>query len=244
MVEFSVIIPALDEEKRIARAIEETRRVFSAFNQPFEIIVVDDGSSDKTADIVENFINNSSYSSSSGLTGGSGIILVRHRCNKGKGAAVKTGTAAAQGEWILFLDSDLATHPSEFGKFLPYLSDYDVLIASRRVAGAKIAERQPLYRTWLGRLFNLCVRLYFGLPYHDTQCGFKAFRRKALPLIADLSIDGWAFDVELLYRAEKSGLRIKEIPVVWRHGAASHVRLRHAWRILSDLRRIKGSSAV
>jgi len=230
MLEFSVIIPALDEEKRITRAIQETSQIFSAFGKPFEIIVVDDGSMDKTAEVVDDFVR---------ARRAVPVRLLSHDRNKGKGAAIKTGTAAAHGEWILFLDSDLATHPSEFEKFLPYLSNHDILIASRRVAGAKIAERQPLYRTWLGRLFNLCVRLYFGLPYHDTQCGFKAFNRKVVPLVSSLSIDGWAFDVELLYHAKKSGLRVKEIPVVWRHGAVSHVRLKHAWRILGDLVKIK-----
>ncbi|MDQ7814447.1 MAG: glycosyltransferase family 2 protein [Patescibacteria group bacterium] len=230
MVGFTVIIPALDEEKRIANAIEETSRVFSLFGKTFEIIIVDDGSTDKTADVVESIVVAQRVAP---------LRLISHDRNKGKGAAIKTGAAAARGEWILFLDSDLATHPSEFEKFLPYLSDYDVLIASRRVAGAKIAERQPLYRTWLGRLFNLCVRLYFGLPYHDTQCGFKAFRRNAIPLVTCLETDGWAFDVELLHRARLSNLRVKEIPVVWRHGTESRVRLKHFWTIAGDLRRIK-----
>lgn len=228
MLAYSVVIPAYNEEKSIARAVRETRRVFRLYRKPFEIIVVDDGSRDATREIVRGI-----------QTKIPELILIRHRANLGKGAAVRTGSLAARGEHILFLDADLATHPSEFTKFRPHLADHDVLIGSRRVAGAEISVPQPAYRHLLGRLFNLAVRRYVGLPYRDTQCGFKVFSRPAKALFLLQRSGGWVFDVELLKRARERGLRIKEIPVTWNDGRDTRVRLDHAWRILQDLRRIK-----
>jgi len=230
MPEFSVIIPAFNEEKTIVTAIAATSRVFEQLGKSFEIIVVDDGSTDKTANIVEDFVM---------ARRAVPVHLIRHAKNQGKGAAVRTGALAAQGGWIVFLDSDLAAHPSEIAKAIPVLDDSDIIIGSRRVAGADIAERQPVYRHWLGRLFNLFIRIYLGLPFRDTQCGFKIFNKKMRPLFESLKSTGWTFDVELLYRARHQGLRIREIPVTWRHGRDSRVRLGHVWDILSELRRIK-----
>lgn len=228
MLAYSVVIPAYNEEKTIAKAVRETRRVFRLYRKPFEIIVVDDGSSDRTAPVVSSLRPMVPE-----------LRLVRHDCNRGKGAAVRTGSLAAYGDHVLFLDADLATHPSEFTKFRPHLADHDIVIGSRRVAGADIAGRQPLYRDWLGRLFNLAVRNYLDLPYRDTQCGFKVLARPAKLLLVSQRTSGWTFDAELLKRAQARGLRIKELPVTWTNGRESRVRLGHAWRILQDLRKIK-----
>lgn len=228
MLAYSVVIPAYNEEKTIAKAVRETRRVFRLYRKPFEIIVVDDGSRDATREIVSDLKARIPE-----------LALVRHRTNLGKGAAVRTGSLAARGEHILFLDADLATHPSEFTKFRPHLAEHDILIGSRRVAGAEISVRQPIYRHWLGRIFNLVVRRYLDLPYRDTQCGFKVVSRPAKALFILQRSGGWAFDVELLKRAQERSLRIKELPVTWNHGHETRVRLGHVWKILQDLRRIK-----
>ncbi|MFA5184989.1 MAG: dolichyl-phosphate beta-glucosyltransferase [Patescibacteria group bacterium] len=233
MPDFSVVIPAFNEEKTVEAAVLETRRIFGGLGKIFEVIVVDDGSSDRTADIVDGL------SLEQGGHVGPPLRLIRHATNQGKGAAVKTGVLAAQGEWIVFLDCDLATHPSEIEKALPLLGSCDVVIGSRRVAGADIAERQPVHRHWLGRIFNLGIRIYLKLPFHDTQCGFKLFHRRTVPLFEDLESLGWAFDVELLYRALHSSYRIKEIPVTWRNGPESRVKLGHSVAILREIRRIK-----
>jgi len=225
---YSVIIPAYNEAKSIARAIAETHAEFSRFGEPFEIIVVDDGSRDETCAAVENareeFPN---------------VLLIRHERNQGKGAAVKTGVATAQGDIFLFLDADLATHPSEFAQCIPLFATNDIVIGSRRKKGSEIVESQPWHRVLAGRTFNAMIRGYLGLPFLDTQCGFKAFTASAKPLFAELGTNGWVFDVELLGQAMKRGMRIVEVPVAWKNGPESRVKLGDAGNIIRELRAVK-----
>ncbi|HWQ99832.1 MAG TPA: dolichyl-phosphate beta-glucosyltransferase [Candidatus Methylomirabilis sp.] len=229
---YSVIIPAYDEEQTIARAVRETSKVFFRLNKPFEIIVVDDGSTDRTAAVVTTLMSSIPE-----------LILMRHGRNMGKGVAVRTGVEKAHGDIFLFLDADLATHPSDFLSFIPAFRTADIVIASRSARGTTIAERQPIFRVLAGKIFNLfAVRWYLGLPYHDTQCGFKAFTRKTKPLFRDMRTSGWAFDVELLMRARRAGYRITERPVTWRHGRDSKVRLADVWQIVRELREMKQES--
>ncbi len=231
---YSIIIPALNEARLIESTLQVTSQVFAAFNEPFEIIVVDDGSSDTTVQGVTRYALHDTR-----------VRLLRHDTNQGKGAAVRTGMLAAHGEWGIFMDADLATHPSAFASFIPHLTQNDIVFGSRRVPGARIVEAQSLVRDWSGQLFNLLVRSIVGLPYRDTQCGFKAFRLAACsPLFTDLQTLGWAFDVELLVRAKKAGLRVRELPVEWRHGPISRVRLGHAGSIMSELMRIRRLARV
>lgn len=221
---FSVVIPAYNEARTIERAIQATRDALAHLEGGAEIIVVDDGSSDGTADRVYGLRN---------------VRVIRHDTNQGKGKAVKTGVLAAQGEWIIFLDADLSVQPSAIKNLLPLLDQSDVIIGSRRVHHAEIPEPQPWHRDYSGRLFNIAVRLLTGLPYRDTQCGFKAFHRRTLSIFSLLETSGWAFDVELLVRARKQGFRVNEIPVTWRHGRESRVRWTHAVRIIRELWRIR-----
>lgn len=225
---FSVVIPAYNEERGIGATIRETDGYFRGLGKPYEILVVDDGSRDRTALEVERLFPEFPY-----------LGLARHTANQGKGAAVRTGVGAAVGEWTLFLDADLATHPTQFDRFLPHLETSDIVIGSRRVEGARIAIPQPWYRDLAGQGFNAAVRVYLGLPYRDTQCGFKAFHARTKPLFADLASSGWAFDVEILRRARHLGLRIAECPVVWRHQPESRVRIHDAFAIAAELRRIR-----
>jgi len=133
-----------------------------------------------------------------------------------------------------------ATHPSQFRKFLPELEKADMIIGSRRVSGSRIAEQQPFYRVWAGRLFNLFIRWYLGIRFQDTQCGFKAFHRRTFFLFKSLNAKGWTFDVELLLQAQKKEFVIREVPVTWRNGRESRVRLSDAWGIFQELRQMKG----
>jgi dolichyl-phosphate beta-glucosyltransferase len=229
---YSIIIPAYNEEHSVARAIREIRDVFNALDQSFEIIVVDDGSQDQTATVVRELMRDETP-----------LRLVQHPTNIGKGAAVKTGVTNAQGELLFFLDCDLATHPNEAPAFISALhaNTADLVIGSRRVAGTQILVSQPRHRVLLGQLFNTLMRAHLRLPYTDTQCGFKLFTRRAAQIIfQDLQTNGWTFDVELLLRARKAGLRIIEMPVTWRDGKESRLGLRDTWKILKELHRLRG----
>jgi len=223
MTRLSVIVPAYQEAARIRASLEQIRTFFDASGISYELIVVDDGSTDGTGERAESLAR-----------------VVKHQINLGKGAAVRTGALAATGNWVLFLDADLSTHPSAFRAFLPQLDDSDVLFGSRRAPEAAIATPQPFWRNSSGQVFNLAVRTLTGLPYRDTQCGFKAFRMEVCrPLFEALQTPGWAFDVELLVRAQKNGLVVREIPVEWHHQPESKVRFSHAIRVLRDLAKIR-----
>ncbi len=226
---FSIVIPALNEASTIERAIRECGAVFASLDSAYDIIVVDDGSTDGTVARVERLTNE-----------GFPVRVIRHAHNQGKGAAVRTGVLVAEGEWIVISDADLSVSPDQISRFIPALDQADVLIGSRRVVGADIAIAQAWQRDYAGRLFNLAIRLITGLPYRDTQCGFKLFHQRTKPLFQVLQTEGWAFDVELLVRTKVAGLRIKEIPVIWKNGKDSRVRWRDAWSILREIWKIRG----
>lgn len=232
IMKYSFIIPAYNEAAAIGEAVARVS-AYAARLGDWELVVVDDGSTDVTARIVaETAVRDPR------------IRLLRQPQNRGKGAAVRAGMATATGEWRIFLDADLSTEPEAFEGFRPYLADYDVLIASRAVAGADLVARQPWWREASGRVFNLLVRLIVGLPYRDTQCGFKCFRASAAALFVDVTTEGWAFDVEVLARARRAGLRIVELPVRWRHDATTTVRAGALFAIVRDLWRIRRITSV
>jgi glycosyltransferase involved in cell wall biosynthesis len=231
---YTVVIPAYNEALSIERAIRETARVFDSLERPFEIIVVDDGSADATAEMAKSLAEEFPA-----------VRVLRHEVNCGKGTAVRTGVFASEGEWILFNDCDLATHPNEIHKFARRTADADVIIGSRRVKGADIARPQPFLRSLSGRAINWFIRHFLKLPYRDTQCGFKMFRCEAARRIfKDIGPARWTFDVELLLRARAAGLRIVELPVTWRAGDVSRVRigevlgdLKYLWKLKKRLAR-------
>ena len=153
---------------------------------------------------------------------------------------MQSGALAATGDWVLFLDADLSTHPSAFADFLPLLVTSDVLFGSRRASATSIRTPQPFWRNGSGQVFNLGVRALTGLPYRDTQCGFKAFRMEVCrPLFETMQTTGWAFDVELLVRARKNGLIMREIPIEWHHQPESKVRLSHTIKVIRELLNIR-----
>lgn len=222
----SFIIPAYNEAACIDAALHAVSGYAASLGIGWEAVVVDDGSTDQTAAIAARRAEADAH------------IRVLRQPNRGKGAAVRAGMQAATGEWRIFLDADLSTAPEMFERFRPFLAEVDILIASRAVAGAELAPRQPWPREISGRVFNLLVRAIVGLPFADTQCGFKAFHARTMDLFAAQEFPGWAFDVELLARAKRRGYRVREVPVVWRNDPSSTVRPAAALRAVADLFRI------
>ncbi len=230
-MQHSLIIPAYNEQSTIETAVSKALNTLQALSGEFEIIIVDDGSTDETAKTVKKI---QTKESASYLT----LIPLPH--NQGKGAAIQAGIKEAQGTYIAFLDADLATHPEELKQAFSLLKDYDIAIASRRIKGATIKRPQAWYRSLAGQAFNLLLRTYLHLPYRDTQCGCKAFRHDAAKsLFTNLVSTGWAFDVDILSQARKKNLRVAEFPVTWNNGPTSRVRWRHAGTILNELKKIK-----
>lgn len=238
----SIVIPAYNEAGRIASTLTEVLAFARDDSRLAEIIVVDDGSTDHTPQMVL------AASIEAKRLGGPPIQLVRHETNRGKGASVRTGFQHSTCDIVLFSDADLSAPISE----MPLLVDpiiageCDITIGSRALANSRIELQQSLFRRNAGRMFNLMVRVFTGLQIHDTQCGFKAFRRSAaLPVFSVQRIEGFAFDVELLYVARRAGLRIRELPVRWSHAEGSKVSmLRHTREMAFDLARIRWNSML
>jgi dolichyl-phosphate beta-glucosyltransferase len=227
----SVVIPAFNEESRLPATLDRIAGHLSGQGHllPAEVIVVDDGSTDGTVRVAESFAAPASLS----------VRVVRLGRNRGKGAAVRAGLAASQGAWVLVSDADLATPIEELGALVA--SGAALAVGSRGLKRELIVRRQPLPRDTLGRLFNLGLRVLGLTSLRDTQCGFKLLEGQlAHRLAGELRLDGFAFDVELLARAQGHGATIAEVPVRWYHIESSRVRpLRHGMQMLRDALRIR-----
>jgi dolichyl-phosphate beta-glucosyltransferase len=232
--ELSLVIPAFDEARRLPGSLRAALTFLEAHGRPFEVIVVDDGSRDDTAGVATEIL---------APLGGRGRLL-RLAPNRGKGAAVRTGVRAALGDQVLVSDADLSTPIEELARLeRAHLEGNDIVIGSRAVAGANIEVHQPVFRESMGRFFNLLVRLLLVPSLHDTQCGFKLFSREAaLGAFSRARLDGFSFDVEVLFIATRQGRRIAEVPVTWRNDAASRVTLGRGVMAFLDLLRIRSNS--
>ncbi len=214
---FSVVIPCFNEAGRIGATVRATLDYLHENSPQSELIVVNDGSTDATASITREAFSNTKIATR----------LLENFPNRGKGAAVRSGLLAAQKPIALFFDADLSTPLGETPKLIEPIAhgEIDIAFGSRAIDRSLIGQHQPWRREQAGRVFNLLVRLATGLPFWDTQCGFKAFRVDVCrPIFEAARLDGFAFDVELLYLAHRAGLRIREIPVRWNHSAGSKVR--------------------
>jgi len=212
----SVIIPAFNEEKRIGITLERLYGFLRNKNYDYEVILVDDGSTDSTVNIADQ----------SKLAQKNKLRLLSNGANRGKGFSIRNGMMNARGQYVLFSDADLSTPIEEMDKLFSFLvKDYDIAIGSRGIQGADVREHQPFYREWMGKIFNFFVQIFVFKGIFDTQCGFKLFKAHVAKKIAPcLKINGFSFDVELLYVAKRRGYKIKEVPVVWINSPKSKVR--------------------
>jgi len=224
----SVVVPAYNEAKRIRPTLERIKSYFGERNEPFEILVVDDGSTDDTIAVARGV--------------GDPVRVIEQRRNLGKGAAVRSGVFESRAPMILFTDADLSTPIEQWEPIRAKLDDgFDVVVGSRALVDSQIEIRQPWYRERMGKTFNWIIRLVLRLELKDTQCGFKLFERSAgRELFGRARIDGFAFDAEILFLATRLGYRIGELPVPWFDSLPSRVdTVRHSGQMLKDVMRIR-----
>lgn len=230
----SIVIPAFDESERLGDSVRKVLTFIQDEKLNAELIIVDDGSRDNTAEVGKKTCAEFPNLSTN---------VIRYEQNRGKGFAVKTGLLAAQGDVALFSDADLSTPISELYKLVKPIQDteYDVTFGSRALDRSLIGTHQPWRREQGGKVFNLIVRTLTGLPFWDTQCGFKAFNmQKFRPLLQLMKIDRFGFDVEFLYVANYKGLRLKEIPVRWDHCEGTKISVfRDSQRMFNEVRLIR-----
>jgi glycosyltransferase involved in cell wall biosynthesis len=215
---FSLVIPAFNEAGRIGQTLPDVLEYLHETSPESELIVVNDGSTDATSEVTRKV-----FETEKKIT----THLLENFPNRGKGAAVRLGLLAAQRPIGFFFDADLSTPLEETPKVIDPIAsgEVDIAFGSRALDPQLIGHHQPWRREQAGRIYNLLVRAGTGLPFWDTQCGFKAFRLAACrSLLEAARIDGFGFDVELLYLASRSGLRMREIPVRWNHQEGSKVR--------------------
>jgi len=227
-IKLTLIIPAYNEEKIIGETLESILNFLSSKTYPWEVIVVDDGSRDKTSTIVKTFEKQ-------------GVRLISFTRNKGKGAAIRAGVKKSRGEFIIFSDADLSVPIENIDKFLLELRKNDVVIGSRRIKGSKILIHQPWLRESMGRVFTFLTRVILNSKISDFTCGFKGFRREvALDIFGKAKLERWAYDAEILFLAKKRGNKIAEMPIFWKNREDTRVVLGSA--VLSsfiDLLRIR-----
>ncbi|MGB7587040.1 MAG: dolichyl-phosphate beta-glucosyltransferase [Terriglobales bacterium] len=228
---YSIVLPAYNESERIAATIESISAFAARRGWQAEIIIVDDGSTDNMAEVVRG----------SAATR-PGVRLLQNPGNRGKGYSVRHGMLEAQGDVLLFSDADLSSPIEEAEKlFAAIAAGADVAIGSRWLKTELQVRRQPLHRQFLGRVFNMALRLILGLQFSDTQCGFKAFTGSAAHALFPLQkIERWGFDPELLYLASRLHLRVEEVPVAWAHREGTRINpLRDGLRMFAEMIQIR-----
>ena len=238
LIPLSIVIPAYNEERRLPSTLDRILTYLQeswGHGQDAEVVVVDDGSRDQTATIVEQYSARHDP-----------IRLIRNPGNRGKGYAVRSGMLNAKGEWVLFSDADLSTPIEELDKLLAEAKarQADVVIGSRAVSPQLIETHQPAWREYSGRAFNLFMRITTGLPFLDTQCGFKLYRTAAARRIFPRQrLDGFSFDVEDLMIAKYMGFNVIELGVRWSNVEGSKVSTIHGLRSFADVIRIRWNAA-
>jgi dolichyl-phosphate beta-glucosyltransferase len=228
---YSIILPAYNESARMAVTLDKILAYAARRSGNAEIVVVDDGSSDDTAELVREYARKNP-----------GLLLLENPGNRGKGYSVRNGMLHARGDVLLFSDADLSSPIEEADKLFAAIEDgAAIAIGSRWLDPGLQKKKQPLYRQLFGRIFNLALRIILNLQFKDTQCGFKAFTRHSAQSIFPLQkIERWGFDPEILYLAGKFGLRVGEVPVAWSHREGTRINpLRDGIRMFGEILRIR-----
>jgi dolichyl-phosphate beta-glucosyltransferase len=236
LLTYSFVIPAYNESVRIRPTLHALSRYAQEQNWDVEVLVVDDGSNDDTAQIVREYGSTHPQ-----------VLLVENPGNRGKGYSVRNGMLHARGDICLFMDADLSSPMTEAQKLFDAIGQgADIAIGSRWLRTELQTERQPLYRQLFGRIFNLALRIILGLSFADTQCGFKAFRRDAAQRIFPLQkIERWGFDPEILFLAQRAGLRVEEVPVLWAHSEGTRLHpFRDGLRMFAEVLRIRWNAVT
>lgn len=228
----SIIVPAFNEALRLPRSVEAMQAHFARWNFPHEILIVVEQSGDGTLELV-----------TAACVRQANFRVIDTGVHRGKGFAVRSGMKQARGEIVFYMDADLSVPLEEIGRFLAHFDAYPghhVLIGNRQNAASRIERQQSALRQTMGKAFNACLRSLFTMELRDTQCGFKAFRRGAArEIFSRQSLDGFAFDVEVLLLARALGYRIADLPVRWINSSESKVRiLRDSARMLGDILRV------
>jgi glycosyltransferase involved in cell wall biosynthesis len=231
----SIVIPAFNEELRLPATLERVEKYILTSGRDTEVLVVDDGSRDRTAQVADSFRDRIPS-----------LRVVPNGRNRGKGFSVRHGMLEARGELVLFSDADLSAPIEEADKLIAALATCDVAIGSRALDRSLIAVHESRFREFAGIIFNKIVRVVLWLPFVDTQCGFKAFRREPCRIIFDQQrIERFGFDPELLYLARHHGLRAAEVPVRWAHSPATKVNmLRDSVGMFLDIFRIRWNALL
>jgi len=230
----SIVIPAYNECARIQETFERVMSCVQERGWDAEVLVVDDGSTDDTVAVVQRWMEKYDR-----------LHLVKNAGNRGKGYSVRNGLLQAAGDVVMFTDADLSAPMEEAERLVAAIEQgADVAIGSRWLDKQKQTVHQPLYRRFFGRCFNKVTRLVIGLPFHDTQCGFKAFRREAAQTIFRLqTIERWGFDPEILFIARKLKYKIVEVPVTWGHDERSRMSyLKDGMKMLEEMAQIRANS--
>ena len=233
-LQYSIVIPAYNEQARITATLDGVLSCVQRNRWAAEVLVVNDGSSDQTAEIVRTIAQKNPA-----------VRLIENSRNRGKGYSVRNGMLQARAPVVMFTDADLSSPMEEAERLFSALdAGADVAIGSRWLERDRQTLRQPLYRRFFGRCFNACTRLVMGLPYADTQCGFKAFRREVVrPIFLRQRIERWGFDPEILFIARKQGHRVREVPVTWGHDARSRISyLRDGLQMLREIAWVRWNS--
>lgn len=230
----SIVIPCFNEQDRLPATLDAIKAYMSARGEPYELILSDDGSTDRTPGVI-----------SAAMKDSENVRSVRLPQNRGKGRALAEGVKISTGDRVLLTDADLSTPIDELPKLEARLDEgAGVAIASRALRGSQIVIHQPAYRVLMGKVFNLIVQVMLLPGLWDTQCGFKLFRGDlARSVFAELQTDGFGYDPEALYRAKRRGEKIAEVPVVWKHSAPTKVApFRHSLDMFRDVVRTRVST--